>query len=132
MSKLTDFLIENKAGDITEEVILSARLKDFPFKIKAMTSDEFDEYQNAATKISKGKKVDFNNGLFRNKVIINHTLEPNFKDADFIKKSGCATPEQLINSVLLAGEAAELSQKISEISGFGTDMDELINEAKNS
>lgn len=132
MSTLQNFLLENQINDVTSQILVSPRLRGNPFTIRAMTGKEFNEYQQAATKIHKGQRVDFNSALFREKVIINHTVEPNFKDADFIKKAGCVTPEQLLNKVLLAGEIAELSNQISILSGFDTDMDEMVEEAKNS
>ena len=132
MSALQDFLIENQVDDVKTEIIVSPRLKGRPFTIRAMTGDEFNDYQKAATKIHKGKRVDFNQALFRETVIINHTLEPNFKDVDFIKRAGCATPGQLLNKVLLAGEIAELSEQISTLSGFDVEMDDLVADAKNS
>jgi hypothetical protein len=132
MSALQDFLLETCSDNVTDKVVISPRFKDRPFTIRAMTGKEFTEYQQAATKIHKGKRVDFNSSLFREKVIINHTLEPNFKDAEFIKKAGCVTPEQLLNKVLLAGEIMELSEQISALSGFDQNMDEAVDEAKNS
>lgn len=132
MSGLMDFLLENPVDDVTAEVIISQRLMGKPFKISAMSSPEFTEYQKAATKIHKGKRVSFDSKLFNETLVINHTLNPNFKDAEFIKKAGCMTPAQLLNKVLLAGEIAELAAKISELSGFDEDMDDLVDEAKNS
>ena len=132
MSTLQDFLIENQIGDVKDEIIVSPRLKGRPFSIRAMTGDEFNSYQKAATKVHKGKRVDFDNARFQEMVIINHTTEPNFRDAEFIKRAGCATPGQLLNKVLLAGEMAELSSKITELSGFDVELDEMVEEAKNS
>ena len=60
------------------------------------------------------------------------TIEPNFKDADSIKKAGCQSPEQFLYKSLLAGEIAELAQQISALSGFDADMEEMVEEAKNS
>jgi hypothetical protein len=64
--------------------------------------------------------------------VLNHTIEPNFKDADSIKKAGCQSPEQFLYRSLLAGEIAELAQQISALSGFDKDMEETVEEAKNS
>lgn len=132
MSALLDFLIQNPVDNITEQVVLSQRLKDKPFTIRAMTGAEFSEYQQAATIIRKGKKVEFDSRLFQERVVVNHTVEPNLKDAASIKAAGCLTPEQLLNKALLAGEIAELSQRISALSGFDQTMDEMVDEAKNS
>lgn len=132
MSKLTDFLLENPINDLTEQVTLSARLKDHPFTIRAMTGEEFSDYQRQASRIIKGKNVEFDSRRFQEAVILNHTLEPDFKNAELLKKAGCMTPAQFMYKVLLAGEIAELVQKISALSGFDQSMDDMVAEAKNS
>lgn len=132
MSKLLEFLISNPVDNMTEEVVVSNRLAAYPFKIKAMSGPEFSEYQKLATKIGRHKKVDFDSKIFNEQVILNHTIEPNFRDAESVKKSGCLSPEQFLYKFLLAGEIAELSQRISALSGFDKDMDDLVDEAKNS
>lgn len=132
MSNLMQFLIENPVDNLTEEVIVSPRLAKFPFKIKGMTGPEFAEYQRMSTKIGKKRKVEFDSKTFNELVVLNHTLEPNFRDAESIKKAGCQTPEQFLYKSLLAGEISELAQEISALSGFDKDMDEEVEEAKNS
>ena len=132
MSTLTQFLIENPVDNLTTEIIVSSRLAKFPFTIKAMTGPEFSEYQKLATRIGKHKKVEFNSKTFQELVVLNHTVEPNFRDADSIKKAGCTTPEQFLYKSLLAGEIAEIAQQVSNLSGFDKDAEETIEEAKNS
>lgn len=131
-SGLLQFLIENPVDNLTDKVVVSARLANFPFTIKAMTGPEFSEYQKAATRIGRHKKVDFDSRLYNELVVLNHTVEPNFRDAESIKKAGCSTPEQFLYKSLLAGEIAELANKISDLSGFDRDAEETIDEAKNS
>lgn len=131
MSDLINFLIENPVDDVTEEVIVSNRLAKFPFKIKAMAGPEFSEYQKLATNFGRKKKVDFDSKKFNELVVINHTIEPNFRDAESVKKAGCLTPEQFMYKSLLAGEISELASKISTLSGFDQDMEETVEEAKN-
>lgn len=133
MSELMDFLIGHDVTGLTEDVLISPRLpKDKPFTIKAMTDEEFYNYQTAATSYGKkGKKIKFDGGLFNRTVVINHTVNPNFKDAESIKKAGCATPEQLLSKVLLPGEVTELAERITKLSGFDQDMEDLVNDAKN-
>ena len=86
MSTLQEFLLSNQPEGITEKVVISQRLKGKPFTICPMSGPEFNDYQKSATKIRKGKNVDFNSAIMRERVIINHTIEPNFKDPDFLKK----------------------------------------------
>lgn len=132
MSKLLEFLVQNPVDNVTEEIIVSARLKDYPFQIKAMTGQDFSEYQKIATAFGKKKKVSFDTAKFNEQVVLNHTVEPNFRDAESIKAAGCMTPEQFLYRSLLAGEISELANKISMLSGFDSDIEESIEEAKNS
>lgn len=136
MSALQDFLNENTIENITEEVVISDRFKDkdgniLKFKIKAMTEDEYEEARRSATRIGKKGKVDFDEKKFNCSTIINNTLEPDFKDAQSIKKLGCITSEQYLSKVLLAGEISTLAEEIYKLSGFGVDVNELIDEVKN-
>ena len=132
MSNLMQFLIDNPVDNLTDEVVVSPRLAKFPFKIKGMTGPEFSEYQKLSTKIGRHKKVEFDSKIFNEMVVLNHTMEPNFRDAESIKKAGCQSPEQFLYKSLLAGEIAELSQQISSLSGFDRDMEDTVEEAKNS
>lgn len=135
MSKLMNFLINNTIENLTEEVVISDRFKVdgeiLKFKIKAVTPDEFSDLQKQCTKIGKKGKMNFDSKMFNEQLIVNYTVEPNFKDAESIKRAGCITPEQLLNKTLLAGEVATLVEQISTLSGFDKDLEELREEAKN-
>lgn len=134
MSKLMNFLINNTIENLTEEVVISDRFKVdgeiLKFKIKAVTPDEFSDLQKQCTKIGKKGKMNFDSKMFNEQLIVNYTVEPNFKDAESIKRAGCITPEQLLNKTLLAGEVATLVEQISTLSGFDKDLEELREEAK--
>ena len=140
MSVLKEFLLEN-ADVITKEVevAVSSRFKDkegnlLKFKIKPMSGDEFGKYQKQCTSISfnnRKKETNFDSGKFNVLCIVNHCVDPNFKEADFLKSLGVQTPEQAVSKVLLAGEIVELGNQISSISGFDTDINEEIEKAKN-
>lgn len=133
---LQDFLIANPVDNLTEEVIVSPRFKDekgnlLKFTIKAMTPAEFEEIRKKATRIKKGKQVEFDNQLFNLGIAINHTVNPDFRNAESIKKLGVNTPEEYVQRVLLAGELSTLVQKINELSGFDVAMNDLVEEVKN-
>ena len=140
MSLLQDFLATNSNIDeIVEEVAISPRFKDaegnlLKFKIRAMSGDEFGRFQKACTKIdtsSKKRTTEFDSGKFNVMCIVNCCIDPDFKDAEFLKKLGVVTPEQAVSKVLLAGEIVELGQQISTLSGFDVDINEEIQKAKN-
>lgn len=133
---LQDFLIANPVDNLTEEVIVSPRFKDekgnlLKFTIKAMTPAEFEEIRKKATRIKKGKQVEFDNQLFNLSIAINHTVNPDFRSAESIKKLGVNTPEEYVQKVLLAGELSSLVQRINELSGFDVGMNDLVEEVKN-
>lgn len=131
---LTEFLAENTVDNITAEVFISERFKKagFAFKIRAMSGQEFNTYQKQATAVGRHKKVNFDSALFNELVVINHTVEPNFKDVETLAKMGCTTPEQFLYSRLKAGEIAELATQISALSGFDADQASLVEDVKNS
>ena len=140
MSKLSDFLKENMDISSKEvEVLVSPRFKDkdgnpLKFKIKPLTNTEFGDYQKRCTKMNfngRKRETTFDSGVFNVMVVVNQCVDPNFKDSTFLKEIGVATPEQALNKVLLAGEIVELSNQITNISGFDVDINEKIDEAKN-
>lgn len=137
MTTLTEFLLQNPVNDVTDEVAISERLTNsetkqpYKFMIKAVTGDEFAEYQKLCLTYGKKGKVNFDNNRLNQLLVINHTLDPDFKNAENIKQAGCVTPEQYMKKVLLAGEIINLAQKISELSGFDKEIDELVEDAKN-
>lgn len=133
---LQAFLNANPVDNLTAEVVISDRFKDgngnlLKFRIRAMSSDEFEDCRKKSmTFTGKRRSVEVDMRKLNNAIVIGHTIEPNFKDAESIKQLGCATPEQYMNKVLLPGEILELSSQIQQLSGF-KDMDELVEEAKN-
>ncbi len=133
---LQDFLNAHPVDNLTEKVVISPRFKDkdgnlLKFTIKAMTSQQFDDIRKSCTEIRKGRKVEFDAQKFNLKMVINHTVSPDFKHAESLQKMGCKTPEEYVERVLLAGEVTTLASKIQELSGFDADMDTLVEEAKN-
>lgn len=140
MSLLQDFLAENANVDnITDEVIISPRFKDkegklLKFKIRAMTGDEFSAFQKASSKIDmtgKKRETRFDSNKYYTMAIVNCCLDPDFKNAEFLKKIGAITPEQAISKTLLPGEVVELGTQINTLSGFDVDINEEIENAKN-
>ena len=131
MTTLLDFLADNPVDALTFEVVLSDRLKDFKFNIRPISGKEFAKYSKECRKIGKKGKVDFDSDRFNMLVILNHTIEPDFRNVKALDKAKCQTPEDFINKTLLAGEIAELSQQITARSGFDQDVSELVEEVKN-
>jgi hypothetical protein len=139
MSTLQDFLNANPIDGLMDEVAVSERFKDkggklLKFKIKAMDGDRFEEIRKKSLTIkAKGRKgsVELDMQKFNSAIVIEFTLDPDFKDAASIQKAGCINPEQYLKKVLLPGEIDELSGRIQKLSGYDQGMDELVEEAKN-
>ena len=129
MNSLEQFLALPDVDDITEEVHVSDRLGDFV--VKAMTPDDFKEYQRKAGAKTTKKGTEFDTTKFFVAMVAGQTVEPDFANAELLKKCNCITPEELVSKKLLMGEITKLASKIQELSGFGTDQAEDIEEAKN-
>jgi len=134
LNELQQFLMDNPITALEEEVIVSERLKNFPFKIKCINAEQLSEYQKQCIKNPNSpKKRQFDVKKFNELIIINHCIYPNFKDTEWLNSSGCATnPGELVNRTLAAGEIVNLSEQIQKLSGFGEEeQQEEIEEIKN-
>jgi len=131
MGSLADFLVDNPVDNLTEDITISTRLKKYPFKIRVVSNREYDDYVRQCRQYGKKGKVVFDSSKFSLLIVLNHTVEPNFRDAAMIKKAGCKTPEEFVSRSLLPGEIADLTKAISQLSGFDQDMDFLVEEVKN-
>jgi len=131
MSDLMNYLLENvNVTEEIEEVKLGGRFKDFKFKIKPVSGKDFNKFKEECRTIKK-KKVTFDDAKFNELVITKCCIEPNFNDIQAIEKAGVKTPGEFINKVLKAGEIVDLSNAITELSGFDQDTDDIVEEAKN-
>ncbi|MDR3238807.1 MAG: hypothetical protein LBT44_01800 [Clostridiales bacterium] len=136
---LQEFLNHNTVDGLTADVPVSSRFideagKPMLFKIKAMTQNEFDALRKRCTKImfERGQqKTEFDGVKFNMSIIVGQTVYPSFKDAQSLEALGCATPESYVNKVLLPGEVSELLKQINTLSGFDTDINVLVEDAKN-
>ena len=127
---LEDFLLSNPIT-LEEEVKISDRIP-FKFAIKAMDNGVYTSLQQKHTKMGRTGKMSFNSMGFNVGLILECCTVPNFKDAGFVKKSGCVTPEEAVKKMLLPGEIVNLAGFIQELSGFDKDTEELKEEVKNS
>lgn len=132
MNALQKFLIENDVTKDTNTFKLdSPRLRKFDFTVSGITNSQYMSYQKLCV-TGKGKNRDMDVSKFNMQIILNHCVEPNFRDADSIKAKGVETPEAFVNSSLRAGEVQQLAEKILELSGFNIGgVVEMEEEAKN-
>lgn len=129
---LEDFLATHTVENLTEEIILNERLKDFKFTIGSMTKDELEKYQKICiVRDKKGNVLKQDSMKFSELVIVNHLLYPNFKSQEFLEKLGVNTPAQGISKVLKVGEITALSDRIMKFNGFDEDFEDIRQKAKN-
>lgn len=132
MNALQQFLTKNTVDNLTEEVCLGGRLKDFKFTIKAMTGNQYNEYQSLCIENPNSpKKRRFNTKKFNELIVVNCVTSPNFKDADWIKELGVVDATAAMYKTLLAGEITQLAEAALRLSGFDRDFDEEMDEVKN-
>ena len=131
MSALWDFLMEHPVTGLREEVIVSPRLAEHPFTITAVSAGEMAEYTGRC-KTSPQPGAGFDGEKFNLLLILNHCVEPDFRNSDALAQAGCATPEELVNKTLKAGEIAYLARAIYRLSGYDQTMTELRDMVKNS
>lgn len=132
MNALQQFLTKNSVDNLTKEVSLGGRLKDFKFKIKALTGNQYNDFQSLCIENPNSpKKRRFNTKKFNELIVINCVVEPNFKDAEWIKELGVVDAASAMYKTLLAGEITQLAEETLRLSGFDRDIEEEIEEVKN-
>lgn len=99
------------------------------FKIKGLTQEEHYSLRDQATYSVKGKK-NVNELELDGLLIATGVTEPNFNDAQVIKKFGAKDGADAVTKALLFGEIKTLQAEILKLSGFD-DEEEEIEEIKN-
>jgi hypothetical protein len=132
LSALESFLIEASNNDMKHQYVVSKRLSEYPFTLKPLTIGEYREVRRRAVNPNAAGSDRVDAVELTKQVIISGCIEPDFRGEEMIKKKGCSTPSELVDKVLLAGEATRLSDEILRISGFTNDVESAREEAKNS
>lgn len=133
MNALQQFLLEQDITNLTKEIVPSGRLKDHPLTIRAINGQQYTSFQQLCIENPNSpKKRRFNTKKFNELIAINGLVNPNMKEAEFLEKANCADPAQLLYRLFLAGEINTIASEVLALSGFDQDMEEEIEEAKNS
>lgn len=125
--KLKEFLLGRDIKKAEEVTIIEGQE---PFKIKPMSNRELEDINEQCSKIVNGK-MKFNVRKQSLLFIVNNCVYPNFREAELLKKLQTNDPMEAVEILLKAGEIATLTNKISQISGFDTDINKKIELAKN-
>mgnify|MGYP002515490049 CR=1 FL=1 len=119
------FFAQHDVAHKTETIYPSERFKTagLPFKITVMSQEAMNEYRQMASKQNKRTGVETLDPFkFNTLVVLNHVTQPDFRNVADMKQMNCATPQQYLEKALLPGEIANLANAISELSGFGMDV----------
>lgn len=139
MSKLSAFFAENVESNISEEFVVSVRIKDengnpIPWKLRAISEAENEAIRKTCTQHTrvKGQTVHQTNAeAYMAKLAVACVVYPDLKDADLLKSYGVLAAEDLLRRMLLSGEYAALVEKVQDLNGYDKDINELKDEVKN-
>lgn len=111
--------------------------KPLLWEIKAITNIEDEEIRNSCTKKVQvpGKtgvyipELDFNK--YAGKLAAACTVYPDLLNAELQDSYGVKKDDDLLKAMLIPGEYMQYIAKVQEINGFGSNMNDLVEEAKN-
>lgn len=133
MSKFNAFM----KGNVKEQETVKLKLDRFeePIELRPLTSGEADKINDRCFVNKPGKKgkqervfdvVKYNRGINTASIVY-----PDLNDAELQESYGVRGAENLFSEMFLLGEAAQILEKVTEISGIGGSLNEDIEEAKN-
>lgn len=133
MSKFKSFLKGNvaeaeneplKLGRFEEEIILRP--------LESGESDVISErcFKNKPGKKGKQERV-FDAIKYNREICVASMVHPDLNDAELQESYGVRGADNLYSKLFLLGEANQILEKVTEISGIDVSMDDEIEEAKN-
>ena len=142
MGDLSCFLAQNALKTDNVKFVASKRFlnkdkKPIEWEIQAVASTEDEALRKACTKRVPvvGKKgqytqeTDYN--LYLGKLAARCTVFPSLADKELQDSYGVMGADAVLKAMLTAGEYANYLEKVQEVNGFDTSMDELVEDAKN-
>ena len=132
-----EFLMEDfgEVEVIEKEMEIGGKKRKMRFKPIPSTIGDEIRNKSRVTKIHKGRKViETNDKKYLANLIIETTVHPDFKNAEFQSAWGVVGAEELVYAMkakMTDGEYAQLTSTVSEINGYDKGMEEEIEEAKN-
>lgn len=133
MNSLQKFLLQSDVSSLTKTMELGGRMAGHPITIKALDGEKYNSFQQLCIENpNSAKKRRFNTKRFHELVCIECLIDPNLKDADFIQAAGVPDSTRLLYRCFLAGEIASIAENVLKLSGFDQDVEEEMEEVKNS
>ena len=136
MNALQQFLLNSDVKDLKKTINLGGRMADHPITIRALDGDKYNTFQQLCIENpNSAKKRRFNSKKFNELVCIECLAEPNMKDTEFLqaaRSKGIMDSTGLLYHCFLAGEIATIAEQALKLSGFDRDVEEEMDEVKNS
>lgn len=138
MSKFKAFYNQNDIEEV-KEVTITDRFKDDngniqKFKVRSIPQKRNEELGDACKTKKRGKNgvinETFDRVRYQNLLIVECTLEPDFRDEGLLASYKVVDPIELPSKMLRPGEYTKLVRELENINGF-KDSDDLMEEAKN-
>lgn len=104
------------------------------FTVKALSMDDIEKLKEEATYYTgngKQRQAVVNADLLGVLMLVEATVEPNFKDKAILTHFDAKTAAQAVKKSLLPGEIEALSDAVTELSGLAPTTAEEIEEVKN-
>ena len=137
MNALQQFLLNSDVKDLKKVINLGGRLADYPVTIRALDGDKYNTFQQMCIENpNSAKKRRFNAKKFNELICIECLVNPCMKDVDFLnaarQQKGITDSTGLLYHCFLAGEIAGIAEQALKLSGFDRDVEEEMEEVKNS
>ena len=137
MNALQQFLLNSNVKDLKKVINLGGRLEDFPITIRALDGDKYNSFQQMCIENPNSpKKRRFNSKKFNELICVECLVDPSMKDAEFLQaareQKGIVDATGLLYHCFLAGEISVIAEQALKLSGFDRDVEEEIEEVKNS
>lgn len=139
MNNLSSFLKENAEVVKNQKVVISERFKDEKgkpvcFEIRPLMEKEVERIRKSCTKrikTKKGTKDETDYEILGAKMVVESMVFPPLKSEELQKSYNVFGAEELIQTMLTAGEYTNLVSKVQEVSGYDLEIEDLVEEAKN-
>lgn len=142
MSDLSFFFSENAIKEENVKYIASKRFQDkegktVEWELCCISSKEDEDIRKSCTKrvpvpgLRGQFRTETDGNMYLGKLAARCIVFPNLNDAELQNSYGVMGADNLLKVMLKSGEYADLIMKVQEINGFNTDMEELVEEAKN-
>lgn len=133
MSKFASFL----KGNVKEAENASLKLDRFDEAIilRPLSSEEGDQFTEQCFKNKPGKKGKqervFDVVKYNREICVASIVFPDLNDTELQESHGVRGADNLYSKLFILGEANQILEKVMEVSGIDTPMDDEIEEAKN-